>query len=158
MPHVPGRSPGGGKVYVGLMCTAVVGRKRYMANEQVTKVRSREAVTLVGETSGGKYPDGVAVYNAAKTKLGFIQAQGTEFLALLIRNLVPGGHVTCVAQVDGDDYNEFNFDVAIEVRPCTRHRFPVSAHSDDTGASAPLPCCAPRCGRGPATSQRLADG
>ena len=64
------------------------------------------------DTGGGDYPHGVAVFGGqANTKLGFVQAKGSEILAHFLK--MPS--VECVAEVDGEDSNNYNFDIAIEV-------------------------------------------
>ena len=121
--HAPGRSPGGGRVYYGLMRTTVVGRQRHVpAGKQLHKVLAGELVWVQHDTVGGKYPHGVAVLGGpaagapeSRVKLGFIQSVCSEFLARVLQ-LPPTAKIQCIARVDGDDINDFNFDVAIEVR------------------------------------------
>lgn len=100
-------------MYYGLMCTTVVGRQRYATAAGLVKMVPRQRVRLVLDSSGGKFPDAVAVHGGpADAKLGYVQARGSELLAHLLR-LTP--HLQCVAEVDGDDSNNYNFDITIEV-------------------------------------------
>jgi hypothetical protein len=111
--HGSGRCPVGFRVYYGLMCTTVVGRQRYATAAGLVKMVPRQRVRLVLDSSGGKFPDAVAVHGGpADAKLGYVQARGSELLAHLLR-LTP--HLQCVAEVDGDDSNNYNFDITIEV-------------------------------------------
>jgi hypothetical protein len=110
-------------VYYGLMRTTVVGRQRHVpAGKQLHKVLAGELVWVQHDTVGGKYPHGVAVLGGpaagapeSRVKLGFIQSVCSEFLARVLQ-LPPTAKIQCIARVDGDDINDFNFDVAIEVR------------------------------------------
>ena len=124
--HGSGRSPVGFKVYYGLMCTTVVGRQRYATATGLVKMVPRQMVRLALESSGGKFPDAVAVYGGpTDAKLGFVQARGSELLAHLLR-LAP--HLKCVAEVDGDDSNNYNFDITIEVSEVrgSKGRLPIT--------------------------------
>ena len=101
----------------------------------------RQSVQLKLDNVGGDYPNGVAVYGGpSNAKLGFVQANGSELLAHILR-LHPS--VECVAQVDGEDSNNYNFDIAIEV---SRRSSPQClADADCLPPTPPQPHCHTSC-------------
>ena len=110
-------------MYYGLMRTTVVGRQRYVAaGKQLQKFVAGDLVWVQHDTVGGKFPNGVVVLGGpaaglpeARVKLGFIQAECSEFLAAVLQ-LPQSAKIQCIAKVDGDDNNDYNFGLAIEVR------------------------------------------
>lgn len=104
-------------MYYGLMCTTVLGRQRCLAPgvTKVLRLTARDELLLTLDPVP-KYPDRVALMGGVefKTKLGFVQANGTSFVAELLR--AQHGQFKCVTSVDGVDDNDYQVNIAIAVR------------------------------------------